>query len=191
MKISLRCSSCDVPANLAQFPNKKYNEIHPLEQAQFRADWQTEGHVEVHSFFFKLVWERAWKKMEIAFPHPIPCRSLSREEPAHKQWALSLCTCRIWTNLIKSRCHLNLKCRIIWKGLEKGLQAYVVWKTLFLSASPCCSKSDINRSWYSYCISCVFNCILWSGILYVKEKISGPIGSKHFTKLNWSSFFFM
>jgi len=71
-------------------------------------------------------YEDAPKKNVNCVPHPILCRSLPREEPAHKQWALSLCTWRMWTNLIKSRCHLNLKCRIIWKGLEKGLQAYVV-----------------------------------------------------------------
>jgi hypothetical protein len=37
------------------------------------------------------------------------------------QCALILCTWRIWTNLIKSRCHPNLKRHIIWKGSAKGL----------------------------------------------------------------------
>jgi hypothetical protein len=130
-------------------------------------------------------YENAPKSMKISFPHPVLHRSLSREEPEHKQWALSLCTWRMRTNLIKSRCHLNLKRRIIWKGLENGLHAYVVWKTLLLSASPCCSKNDLNRSWYCYCVSCAPICILWSAIHIrcVKEKNSGPNGSKHFPNL--------
>lgn len=44
----------------------------------------------------------------------------------HTPPSVICCTWRTWTNLIKSRCHLNLKCHIIWEGSAKGF--YVVGK---------------------------------------------------------------
>jgi hypothetical protein len=63
--------------------------------------------------------EEEWEKEGIL---QSPSSMHTRTTIAHTMpFALILCTWKIWTNLIKSRCHPNLKRHIIWKGSAKGL----------------------------------------------------------------------